>query len=87
MVVKLLMKMEESVDSSKQPPVKDGEEIYSAYEKQHFFSSDGLSFNEELTYLGGRRVIQDKSIRKHIECGPNCENWGIGCVNLCVHVV
>lgn len=53
MVVKLLMKMEESVDSSKQPPVKDGEEIYSAYQKQHFFSSDGLNFNEELTYLGG----------------------------------
>lgn len=53
MVVKPLMKMEESVDSSKQPPVKDGEEIYSAYEEQHFFSSDGHSFNEELTYLGG----------------------------------
>ena len=52
MVVKLLMKMEESINGSKQPPVKDGEEIYSAYEEQHFFSSDGHSFNKELPYLG-----------------------------------
>lgn len=44
MAVKLLMKMEESVDASKQPPVKDGEEIYSAYEEQHFFSSDVRGF-------------------------------------------
>lgn len=37
MVVKLLMKMEESVYSSKQLSVKDGEVIYSLYEEQHFF--------------------------------------------------
>lgn len=53
MVVKLLMKMEESVGSSKQPPVKDEEEIYSAHKERHFFSSDGHGFNEEFTYLGG----------------------------------
>lgn len=54
MVVKLLMKMEESVCSSKQLSVKDGEVIYSPYEEHYFFSpSDCHSFNEELTYLGG----------------------------------
>ena len=37
MVVKLLMKMEESVYSSKQLSVKDGEVIYSLYEEQYFF--------------------------------------------------
>lgn len=49
----LLMKMEESVYSSKQLSVKDGEVIYSLYEEQYFFPSDCRSFNEELTYLGG----------------------------------
>lgn len=56
-VVKLLMKMEESVYSSKQLSVKDGEVIYSLYEEQYFFPSDCHSFNEELTYLGG--MIQE----------------------------
>lgn len=37
MVVKLLMKMEESVYSSKQLSVKDGEVIYSFYEELYFF--------------------------------------------------
>lgn len=53
MVVKLLMKMEESVYSSKQLSVKDGEVIYSLYEEQYFFPTDCHSFNEELTYLEG----------------------------------
>lgn len=70
------MKIEESVDSSKQPPVKDGEEIYSAYEEQHFFSSDSRSFNEELTYLGGWFRTKASG---NIECGPNSGNWEIGC--------
>lgn len=72
-VVRSLMKMEESVYSCKQLSVKDGEVIYSLYEEQYSPPppSDCHSFNEELTYLRG--MIQEQSIRQLIGCGSKME--------------
>ena len=81
-VVKLLMKMEESVYSSKQLSVKDGEVIYSLYEEQYFLPSDCHSFNEELTYLGG--MIQEQNIGQHIGCGSKMEAGKAGLYIICV---
>lgn len=54
MVVKPLMKMDDSVWSGKQLSEKDGEVIYSPYQERYSPPpSDCHCFNEELTYLGG----------------------------------
>lgn len=67
MVVKLLMKMEESVCSSKQLSVKDGEVIYSPYEEHYFFSP--LIATALMKSLHTWGVIQEQSFGKHIGCG------------------
>lgn len=54
MVVKALMKMEDSVDSGKQLSEKDGgSNLFSLPPALLFPPSDCLSFNEESTYLKG----------------------------------
>lgn len=84
MVVKLLMKMEESVYSSKQLSVKDGEVIYSPYEEQYF--SPPLIATALMKSLHTWGVIQEQSIGKHIGCGSKVEIRSLHymCAYVCV---
>lgn len=67
-VVRLLMKMEESVYFCKRLSEKDGEVIYSLYEELYSPPHpDCHCFNEGLTYL--RVIIQVHTIWQLIQCG------------------